>query len=147
MRAATGRMMVAPLPPQGSQEPTWCHTDPLSQSHMLSPFCQKEWPWLHGVQSPHSQGHPPGEGSGKPTPLFLPGASPGQRSLAGCSAWGLKELDTTERLTHTHLVLSPRTWSSHHCCFLEAAGSAQWEVGGADSSRSAPSQRPSLDLG
>ena len=56
MRAATGRTMVAQLPPQGSQEPTWCHTDPLSQSHMLSPSCQKESPWLHGVQSPHSQG-------------------------------------------------------------------------------------------
>ena len=55
-----------------------------------------------------------------------------------------KELDTTEQLTRTHLVLSPRTWSSHHCCFLEAAGSAQWEVGGADSFRSAPFQRPSL---
>ena len=26
----------------------------------------------------------------------------GQRSLAGCSPWGHKELDTTEQLTHTH---------------------------------------------
>ena len=84
------------------------------------------------------------KGSGQPTPLFLPGESHGQRSLAGYSAWDLKELDTTERLTRTHLVLSPRTWSSHHCCFLEAAGSAQWEVGGADSFRSAAFQRPSL---
>ena len=56
MRAATDRTMVAPLPPQGSQEPMWCHTDPLFQSHMLSPSCWKEWPWLHGVQSFHSQG-------------------------------------------------------------------------------------------
>ena len=56
MRAATGRITVAPLPPQGSQEPTWCHTDPLSLSHMLSPSYRKEWPWLHGVQSSHSQG-------------------------------------------------------------------------------------------
>ena len=34
----------------------------------------------------------------QPTPLFLPGKSHGQRILAGCSPWGHKELDTTERL-------------------------------------------------
>ena len=34
----------------------------------------------------------------QPTPVFLPGKSHGQRSLAGCSPWGRKELDTTERL-------------------------------------------------
>ena len=32
----------------------------------------------------------------QPTPIFLPGESHGQRSLAGYSLWGLKELDTTE---------------------------------------------------
>ena len=32
----------------------------------------------------------------EPTPIFLPGESHGQRSLAGCSPWGLKESDTTE---------------------------------------------------
>ena len=31
-----------------------------------------------------------------PTPVFLPGKSHGQRSLAGYSPWGLKELDMTE---------------------------------------------------
>ena len=30
------------------------------------------------------------------TPLFLPGESPGQRSLVGYSPWGHRELDTTE---------------------------------------------------
>ena len=30
------------------------------------------------------------------TPVFLPGESHGQRSLAGYSPWGHKELDTTE---------------------------------------------------
>ena len=29
------------------------------------------------------------------TPVFLPGKSHGQRSLAGYSPWGCKELDTT----------------------------------------------------
>ena len=28
--------------------------------------------------------------------VFLPGKSHGQRSLAGCSPWSCKELDTTE---------------------------------------------------
>ena len=37
----------------------------------------------------------------QPTPVFLPGESHGQRSLAGYSPWGRKESDTTERLTHT----------------------------------------------
>ena len=32
----------------------------------------------------------------QPTSVFLPGESHGQRSLAGYSPWGCKELDTTE---------------------------------------------------
>ena len=32
-----------------------------------------------------------------------PGASHGQRSLVGCGLWGLRELDMTEQLTHTHI--------------------------------------------
>ena len=38
----------------------------------------------------------------------------GQRSLAGCSPWGGKELDTTERLstTHTEVELSKHSWNS-----------------------------------
>ena len=32
------------------------------------------------------------------TPVFLPGKFHGQRSLAGYSPWGCKELDTTEHL-------------------------------------------------
>ena len=40
-----------------------------------------------------------------PTPVLLPGKSHGQRSLIGCSPWGRKESDTTERL-HFHFSLS-----------------------------------------
>ena len=58
-----------------------------------------------------------------PTPIFLPGESHGQRSLAGYSPWGPKQLDTTEWLTLTfytslisvkHLKVSPTidNWSS-----------------------------------
>ena len=32
----------------------------------------------------------------QPTPVFLPGESHGQRTLAGCSPWGGKEYNTTE---------------------------------------------------
>jgi len=35
-------------------------------------------------------------GAGQPTPVFLPGESRGQKSLAGYSPWGHKELDTSE---------------------------------------------------
>ena len=38
-----------------------------------------------------------------PTPVLLPGKSHGQRSLVGCSPWGLKESDMTERL-HFHAL-------------------------------------------
>ena len=32
----------------------------------------------------------------KPTPVFLPGESHGQKNLVGCSPWSCKESDTTE---------------------------------------------------
>ena len=51
----------------------------------------------------------------QPTPVLLPGESHGQRNLAGYSPWGLKELDTTERLTHTHTyILAVKEYSSDH---------------------------------
>ena len=37
------------------------------------------------------------------TPVFLPGESHGQRSLAGCGSWGHKELDMIEHATLTTL--------------------------------------------
>ena len=47
-------------------------------------------------------GRSPGEGaSGLPSPIFFPGESLGQRSLAGCSPWGHKESGMTEQLTLT----------------------------------------------
>ena len=36
------------------------------------------------------------------TPVFLPGKSHGQRSLAGYSPWGHTESDTTEATEHAH---------------------------------------------
>ena len=43
-----------------------------------------------------------GRSLGQPTLVFLPGEFHGQRSLAGYSPWGRKELDTTE---HTHVFM------------------------------------------
>ena len=43
----------------------------------------------------------------QPTPVFLPGKFRGQRSLAGCSPRGRKELDTTEQLNWTCLLFKP----------------------------------------
>ena len=37
----------------------------------------------------------------QPTPVFLPGKSHGQRSLAGYSPWGHKKSDMTEQLTRS----------------------------------------------
>ena len=37
----------------------------------------------------------------QPTPVFLPGESHGQRSLAGYSPWGRKHMDMTEQLNAT----------------------------------------------
>ena len=36
------------------------------------------------------------------TPVFLPGESPGQRSLAGCRPWGCKAMEAAEHV-HTHI--------------------------------------------
>ena len=47
------------------------------------------------------QEDPPEKGMAT-TPVFLPGEFHGLRSLVGYSLWGHRELDTTERLTHTH---------------------------------------------
>ena len=56
-------------------------------------------------------------------PIFLPGKSHGQRSLASCSPWGIKESDTTEH-AHMHVILDwgerkqifcpGRTWPSSY---------------------------------
>ena len=45
-------------------------------------------------------GRSPGGGNGYPLQYSCLGKSHGQRSLAGYSPWGCKELDTTEQLTH-----------------------------------------------
>ena len=61
-------------------------------------------------------GRPPvGGSSGKnfPTQVFLPGKSHWQRSLAECSPWGHKELDTTLCLNHKNFRVCTCIEKSH----------------------------------
>ena len=60
-----------------------------------------------------TSGRSPGEGNGNP--LQYSGESHGQRSLAGHSPWGRKELDMTERLT---LSLSLYTYTYTYTFFF-----------------------------
>ena len=54
----------------------------------------------------------------QPTPVFLPGESHGQRSLAGHGSWGCKELDMTEQ-THTHTHTHTHTNSYLSWCYFK----------------------------
>ena len=58
---------------------------------MVKNLCNAD-PWVRKI---------PWRREWQPTPVFLPGESHGQSSLVGYSPWGHKELDMTERLTHT----------------------------------------------
>ena len=53
-----------------------------------------------------------------PAPVFLPGESHGQRSLAGCRPWGRKESDLTERLT----LLTFKSREGNHREDIKGAG-------------------------
>ena len=50
----------------------------------------------------------------QPTPVFLPGESHGQRSLASDSPWGHKVSDMTEWLTHAHTHTHTEFLMSHN---------------------------------
>ena len=47
-----------------------------------------------------------------PTPVLLPGKSHGWRSLVGCSPWGRRESDMTERL-HFHFYALEKEMATH----------------------------------
>ena len=51
----------------------------------------------------------------RPTPVFVPGESHGQRSLVGYNPWGCKESDMTDRLsTHVYEVMNILIDYSNH---------------------------------
>ena len=61
------------------------------------PAMQESWVQSLGRKEPLEKGM-------ATTPVFWPGKYHGQRSLVGCSPWGRKESDMTERMTHTQLA-------------------------------------------
>ena len=63
--------------------------------------CQYRRHKRHGFD--HWVGKIPWRRKQQPAPVFLPGKCHGQRSLAGYSSWGSKELDMTAT-EHTHIV-------------------------------------------
>ena len=54
----------------------------------------------------------------QPMPVLRPGEFHGQRSLAGYSPWGHKELAMTEWLTYTHTHTHTHTYAFFHLCTL-----------------------------
>ena len=63
-----------------------------------------------------------------PTPVLLPGKPHGQRSLVGCSQWGLEESDTTERLHFHFSSIGEGNGNPLRCSCLENPrdGGAWW---------------------
>ena len=57
----------------------------------------------------------------QPTPIFLPGESHGQRSLAGYSPQGCKKSDTTKRLHISHSLYKPLFREIQEVWFSSAA--------------------------
>ena len=94
-----------------------------SPGHRIGQLTAAAWAWTKGLSSlmsvnilrPGRPGHVSHKLPGSiwsdwrrqwhPTPVLLPGKSHGWRSLVGCSPWGCKESDMTERL-HFHFSLS-----------------------------------------
>ena len=77
-------------------------TSLVAQMIKNPPAMQETWVWSLGLENPLENGM-------ATTPVFLPGESHGQRSLAGCSLWDRKESITTERVAlggDTHHFLS-----------------------------------------
>ena len=67
------------------------------------PAVRETWIWSLGWKDPWRR-------KWQPSPVFLPGESHWQRSLAGYSLWGHKELDTTQQLTHTIRKVRIQNW-------------------------------------
>ena len=73
----------------------------------------------------------PGGGKWQPTPVFLPGKSHGQRSLADYSWKGCKESNTLEQLS-TCCEMCPTMLFGEDCprLFMEGGGHCLWLHGG-----------------
>ena len=65
----------------------------VAQTVKNLPAMWETWDWLLGWELI------PWRRAWQPTPVFLPGESHGQRSLAGCSPWGHKRVGHDEQLS------------------------------------------------
>ena len=86
------------------------YLDSITDSIIIVPIAQrvKRLPTMRESQV----GKSPGEGNGNPLQYPCLEKSHGPRSLVGCSPWGRKELDMTERLHFTSLhFTSPTQWT------------------------------------
>ena len=89
---------------------TWNFTVGLGNRILTSGVSRWGFPKAHAYQDRRHKrcrfdpwvGKIPWRRQWQPTPLFLPGKFHGQRSLAGYSLWGCKELNMTERLNYHH---------------------------------------------
>ena len=93
------RWSILPAPPAslmfGSDWlPRWCSSEEPTCQCRRHKRCGFD-PWVRKI---------PWKRKRQPTPVFLPGKSPRQRSLARYSPWGSKELDTSKH-THRHVFL------------------------------------------
>ena len=65
-----------------------------------------------------------------PTPVFLPGESHGQRSLADHGPWGHRESDTSEVTEHAHVNYKYCKTTGHcscyNLCFSKAEEGERW---------------------
>ena len=73
-------------------------------------------------------GRSPGEGNWQPSPVFLPGKSHEQRSLAHYSPWGHKESDATWQLSMRALD-QPASGSAEHGAKSSGSGASEFVFG------------------
>ena len=90
---------IKPVHPKGNQ--SWIFTDAEAETPILWPPDAKNW--LIG-KYPDAGKDWRQEEKGT-TPVFLPGESHGQRSLASYSPWDHKESDIIAQLTHTYIYI------------------------------------------
>ena len=76
-------------------DPQWSHgLQPSRLLHPKEPTCQCKRHRRYGFSA--CAGNIPWRRAWQPTPVFLPGESHGQRSMAGYSPWGHRESDRTD---------------------------------------------------
>ena len=67
-------------------------------------------------------GNVPRRRARQPTPVFLPGKSHGQRSLAGYRPWGHRQSDRTQCEGHTHRTYFWVPGPAAYMCLLDHSG-------------------------